>query len=156
MTLEKLLLELNPSELDAPDGGRREYTVTMLNGVDISSNKDALSISPPGLAASENILLGISGMEADINVSWSIHDDGTDKANGTHSSTVVTLAEQVNYLLDVMHAPDFDAKWHLDHTTGAAFNNDDVFVEAIDIPLLQQGSPKWYNSTLRLREGSSI
>jgi len=151
MTREQLTLTLNPGE-----ASERQYTVDMIDTVELSSTKEAFSIAPPGLAASENILLGVSGMQADITVTWNIHDDGTDKANGTYTSQVVTVEEQLTYLEDVMHAPDFAATWELDHATGAAFNDDDVFVESIDPTIISNQSPKWKPATMRLRRGGSI
>jgi len=47
------------------------------------------------------------------------------------------------------------ASWTLTHDTGAAFDDDTVFVEEIDIPTLQRESPKWYQSSVRLRRGRS-
>jgi len=151
MTREQLTLTLNPGDAD-----ERQYTVDIIDTVELSSTKEAFSIAPPGLASSENILLGVSGMQADITVTWNIHDDGTDKANGTHTSQVVTVEEQLTYLEDVMHAPDFAATWELDHATGAAFNDDDVFVESIDPTVISNQSPKWKPATMRLRRGGSI
>jgi len=151
MTREQLTLTLNPGDAD-----ERQYTVDMIDTVELSSTKEAFSIAPPGLAASENILLGVSGMQADITVTWNIHDDGTDKANGTYTSQVVTVEEQLTYLEDVMHAPDFAATWELDHATGNAFNDDDVFVESIDPTVISNQSPKWKPATMRLRRGGSI
>jgi hypothetical protein len=55
-----------------------------------------------------------------------------------------------------MHSPDFAASWQLDHQTGAAFDDDDVFVEAIDSTVLSNQSPKWKPATMRLRRGGSI
>ena len=138
-----------------------EYTFVPLQGVDESQTKDAVSIAPPGRPASENILLGISGMEGDITINFAVHNDGTDKANGTAAGlgftndTVVTLEEQRRYLREHIHAPGFDVSWTLTHDTGAAFDGDEVFVENIDIPTLQRDSPKWYQSSMRLRRGSS-
>jgi len=151
MTREQLTLTLNPGDAD-----ERQYTVDMIDTVELSSTKEAFSIAPPGLAASENILLGVSGMQADITVTWNIHDDGTDKANGTYTSQVVTVEEQISYLEDEIHAPDFAATWELDHATGAAFNDDDVFVESIDPTIISNQSPKWKPATMRLRRGGSI
>lgn len=150
-TLERLLLTLDPGTADA-----REYEITMIDTVDVSSTKEAFSISPPGLSARENILLGISGMQADLSVNFAAHDDGTDKARGTHTSTVVTVEEQLRYLEDVMHAPDFSASWQLDHLTGAAFDADSVFVENVEVTPISQQSPKWRPTRLRLRRGSSV
>ena len=151
MPTEKLNLTLNPGE-----ASERQYEIDMIQSVDISSTKEAFSIAPPGLAASENILLGVSGMNADITIQWNVHDNGTDKANGTAATTIETVTEQTTYLEDEIHAPDFSAGWQLDHATGSAFNDDPVFVETIDITPISFDSPKWKPATMRLRRGQSI
>ena len=68
----------------------------------------------------------------------------------------MTLAEQRRWLEDVIHAPDFDAAWELDHDTGDEFDAQEVFVEDVDVPCLQQNSPKWVESRIDLRRGGSI
>lgn len=153
MPLEKLRLDLDANGDGTTDN---EYLIYPIQLVDVSSRKEAFSIAPPGLAASDNILLGISGMQADITITCTLWDDGTDRANGTHSSTVVSVEEQINYLEDVMHAPDFSASWTLDHTTGNAFDNDEVFVEAIEPTVFSQDSPKWKPCRIGLRRGGSV
>lgn len=151
-------LETLRLKLDADGDGtyEREYDIYPIDSVDLSSTKDAFSIAPPGLAASENILLGVSGMNADISISATVWDDGSDRANGTHSSTVVSVQEQIQYLEDVMHDPSFTATWALEHTTGAAFNDDEVFVESIDLTPISNASPKWKPLSIRLRRGGSV
>lgn len=151
MTLETLTLTLNPGEAT-----ERQYEITMLESIDLSSTKEAFSIAPPGLPAADNILLGISGMQADLSINWSIHDDGTDKANGTHTETVTTVEEQITYLEETMQSPDFAASWELNHETGAAFNDDGVFFENLDTPVISRQSPRWKNATMRLRRGQSL
>jgi len=151
--LEKLRLKLDS---DGDDTIERTYDIYPIQSVDISSTKEAFSIAPPGLAASENILLGISGMQADITINGQVWEDGSDRANGTHTSTVTTVEEQLTYLEDTIHAPDFAAGWQLDHLTGAAFNDDAVFVENIDVTVLSSGQRKWKDISIRLRRGESI
>lgn len=139
-----------------------DYDIYPLRGVDEQQTKDALSISPPGRAASENILLGLKGQEADLTIRFVLHDDGTDKANGTaptgeyDSDTVVTIAEQRDYLRRFIHAPAFDVEWTLTHLTGAEFDGDTVFLERLDIPTLEQDSPKWHEASIGLRRGGSV
>ena len=150
-TLEKLRLTLNPGEAD-----ERQYDIYPIREVSIASRKNAFSIAPPGLAASENILLGVSGMEADITIEAFVWDDGSDRANGTHTSTVVSLEDQLTYLEETMHAPDFGATWQLDHTTGGAFNSDDVFVESVEPTVLSTSERKWRSVRIGLRRGGSV
>ncbi|MFW5896339.1 MAG: hypothetical protein ACOCUA_03040 [archaeon] len=151
--LEKLTLKLDSDGDGTTD---LEYTVSMIDTVDITSRKDAFSIAPPGLAARDNILLGVSGMQADISVNFNVHDNGEDKANGTHSEEVVTVEEQILYLEREMQAPDFAAAWELDHQTGGAFDDDDVFLESVDVTPISADNRKWKPATLRLRRGSSV
>lgn len=164
MTVTENLETLTLTLLDAGDAGEDlEYQLAVLVGVENRQRKDALSIAPPGQAAADNILLGIQGMQADRTATWFVHDDGSDKSNGTAAAvasfpfdTVVSIAEQRRWLEDVIHAPDFDAKWELNHDTGDHFDNQEVFLESLDIPALQQSSPKWVEARMDLRRGSSI
>jgi len=148
--LEKLRLTLNPS------GTNYQYDIYPVQEVTIQSRKDAFSIAPPGLPSRDNILLGISGMQADISIDATLYDSGQDRANGTYTSTVVTVEDQLEYLEDEIHAPDFSAAWTLDHLTGAAFNDDDVFVESIEPTVLSQESPGWKRVRFNLRRGTSV
>lgn len=149
--LEKLTLTLNPGE-----AGERQYQIYPVQNVDINSRKDAFSVAPPGLSSSENILLGISGMQADITLSFTIWDDGTDRSNGTYTESVETVHEQIRYLEDVIHAPDFDASWELDHDTGIAFNDDEVFLESVEPTVFDADSGKWKPCRINLRRGGSV
>lgn len=158
--LETLTLTL----LDGGDSNEDlEYEMTVLVGVDNDQTKNALSIAPPGQSAAENILLGIQGQEATRTATWFVHDDGSDKSNGTATAvssffvdSVETIAEQRRWLEDVIHAPDFSAEWRLDHDTGDHFDNQQVFVERVNVPALQQDSPKWVESRMDIRRGESL
>jgi len=151
MSLEKLRLTLNPGDTD-----ERQYSIYPIQSVDIRSRKDAFSIAPPGLSARDNILLGVSGMQADITIRCSIWNDGSDRANGTYTSDVITVQEQIRYLEDVIHSPDFAAVWELDHENGSAFSNDDVFVESIEPTVFDADSQAWKECRIGLRRGGSV
>jgi len=134
-----------------------EYEIGPLRGVDERQTKDALSISPPGQAASRNILIGLRGQEADITIRFFLHDDGTDRSNGTSPiGSIETIAEQREYIREYIHAPGFDVTWQLDHPTGEEFDGDEVFLERIDIPTLVQDSPRWHQAAFELRRGGSV
>jgi hypothetical protein len=147
MTLEKLKLTVN---------GTDSYVISMIETVDLRSSKDAFSIAPPGLAASENILLGISGMNADITVNFRIHDDGTDKSDGTAPTSITSIEDQIRWLEDTIQDPAFDATWELDHLTGNAFENDEVFFEELSTTPISRESPRWRQATISLRRGGSV
>lgn len=153
--LEKLRIKLH-ADGDTTTAADNTYDVYPLQGIDISSRKNAFSISPPGLSASENILLGVSGMEADITINCQLWEDGADRSNGTHGPTVETIIDQGTYLEDTMQDPGFTATWELDHTTGAGFDDDEVFFETADYTLIDQQSPKWTDCRILLRRGGSV
>lgn len=161
MALEELRLKVDV------DGGStfssdREYDIYPVDTADATQRKDAFSIAPPGRAPSGNILLGVSGMQADIEIRFTAWDDGTDRANGTaptgvfDNDTVVTVDEQIEYLEDYIHAPDFLTNWKLDHLTGNMFDDDDVFVEQVDPTYISNQNPKWKPVRIALRRGSSV
>jgi len=139
-----------------------EYSFDVVLGIDNSQSKDAFSIAPPGQPASGNILLGISGQQADRRATFAAHNDGTDRSNGTaagtsfFSSTVETLAEQRRWLEEYIHAADFAASWTLNHDNGNEYDDQQVFLENVDFPSLKQDSPKWVEVRLDLRRGQSI
>jgi len=147
MPLEKLKLTVN---------GTDSYVISMIQTVDLRSSKDAFSIAPPGLAASENILLGISGMNADITVNFRIHDDGSDKSDGTAPTSITSIEDQIRWLEDTIQDPAFDATWELDHLTGNAFDNDEVFFEELSTTPISRESPRWRQATISLRRGGSV
>ena len=147
MTLEKLKLTVN---------GTDSYVISMIETVDLRSSKDAFSIAPPGLAASENILLGISGMNADITVNFRIHDDGTDKSDGTAPTSITSIEDQIRWLEDTIQDPAFDATWELDHLTGNAVENDEVFFEELSTTPISRESPRCRQATISLRRGGSV
>lgn len=143
-------------------GNSHSYDISMIQEVNEPQRKEAFSIAPPGQAPSDNILLGVSGMQADLEIRFMVHDDGTDKANGTATGegftddTVVTLQEQRDWLLDHIHRPSFSAKWTLDHLTGDLFSTDDVYVETVEIPAILRDSPKWLPARIGLIRGGAI
>lgn len=147
MPLEKLELTVN---------GTDSYVVSMIDSVELRSTKEAFSIAPPGLSASDNILLGLSGMNADITVNFRVHDAGDDKSNGTAPSPITSIEDQITFIEDTIQDPSFDAAWRLDHLTGDAFNNDEVFLEEFSVPVLSRESPNWRRATLTLRRGGSL
>ena len=156
MSLEALKLTLD-------DGGTvREYRIAVLEEAGGNQSKEAFSIAPPGAPAIDNIFLGVSGMQREEEIRFAVHNDGTDKADGTAptgrytNDTVVTLAEQRDYLLNEIHAESFAASWELDHLTGEMYDALPVFLESIDCPAIQRTSPKWLEARLRLRVGSSV
>lgn len=154
MPLETLTVE------NTTDG--YQYTIKPLQGVDETLDQPAFSIAPPGQSAASNILLGIQGQQGEITIQFYLYNDGTDRANGTaptgdfDGDTVVTMPEQDRWLREYIRTPQFDAKFTLTHDTGEYYSADDIYIENINVPKLQQDSPKWTECRMRLRRGGPI
>jgi len=155
MTLEKLELQLDRDNDDDIDIDLK-YQIYPIQSVDIRSRKEAFSISPPGLQSSDNILLGVNGMQADIEIQARLWNNGEDRADGSYTSSVVTIEEQIEYLEDEIHDPSFSAAWRLDHLTGTAFNDDEVFVEAIEPTVFSVDEQGFKPVRFTLRRGQSV
>lgn len=153
MTLDKLKLSLNPSS------DNYQYIISQIVSVDDRQDKDAMSIALPGQSYKNNILLGITGQEAKIDITFNIHNDGTDKANGSYTSTVTTINEQIEYLKDVIQDPSFTASWQLDKIQGSNvynYSSLEVFQTQIRIPTASRDSPKWRECIMSLTVGEGV
>lgn len=156
MALDQLKLTLNP------DDDNYQYIITNIVNVDDRQEKKAMSIALPGQSYKNNILMGISGQEAKIEITFNIHDDGTDKANSASSgygSEVITIDEQIEYLKDEMQDKSFTAKWQLDKIQGSnVYDYDalDVFLTQLRIPMASRDSPKWRECVMSLIVGEGI
>lgn len=150
MTLEKMKITLDPS------GDSYEYHIYPIQSIDQSSEKSAMSIALPGQSPRDNILMGLSGMEGSITINFYIHNDGTDRANGTYSSTIITIDEQIDYLLYTIHDPSFNASWQLDDITGSLYDAEEVYLEKIDLPTMTSDTPRWLECRMGLILGESI
>lgn len=150
------------------------YDMHPIQEVRDGQSKDAFSIAPPGMSPRDNVLLGISGMQGDLRIDFTIWDDGTDRADGTATDaniptspapddrggfdgeTVVTVPEQIRWLKWYIHRPDFSATWELSHTNGEMYESLPVFIEGLDIPTLSNEQPKWREASMTLRIGGSV
>ena len=150
------ILTLNPS---GDDPYPYEYIISQIQSIDTREEKPATSITPPGQGFRDNILMGMSGQTMNITINHRIHngnyssDESVDKANGTYSSTVVTVDEQITYLQDVIHESSFNAEWTL---TGGRFSGLPVYLENIDVPVEERTSPRWRSCRIELITGEAI
>lgn len=78
-----------------------------------SKNQPAIAIPLINTGASNAVLFRFSGQVEEVNLSFAIFDDDTDISGGTHSSTVKTVAEQIQYLKDDIFTEEYDTDWSL-------------------------------------------
>jgi len=152
----KLKLTLNPGS------DNYQYIVDVLDSVDDSQKKDSTSIAMPGQSYKNNILMSLSGQESDITIQFNIHDDGTDKADGTYSSTVVTISEQIDYIKNEIQAPEIGSSWTLVDENGIYGDYSDpanglnVAVNKINVATYSKDERKWRSCRIDLTVGEVI
>lgn len=56
-------------------------------------------------------LFKFSGKTEEFGFTFAIFDDGTDRSDGTYTSTVITVQQQINYLKNVIFGEDYDVDW---------------------------------------------
>ncbi len=103
--------------------------------VDLGQEKPSFSISPPNTGARDNIKMAMEGMTASVDVNFTIWNDEQDRANGTHSSTVKTVGEQIDYLYEVMHSEGLTDSWTIEQTQ--------YYYVGDRLPLNSSGNPKY-------------
>ena len=91
----------------------------LFRGVGRFKNKKSqpsLDIPLVNTNAAGRIIFRFTGQAQDVSFTFTIFDDGVDVSNGTHSSTVKTVAEQVQYIQDNFFTHEFDTTWTLAQT----------------------------------------
>lgn len=125
-----------------PGSGEKKYKITAVESLSIEKKTDATRLALPEMSESEQDIVRMFGVEMDISLTFKIVDDGTDKSETTNDTPVVTVWEQMDYLLE-----NFLTK-----------ETDDVFkIEIFD----RDGSSAWSREgvitslTINLRKGET-
>lgn len=117
--------------------------------VDLAQEKPSFSISPPNTGPRENIKMAMEGMTLTIDVTFTIWDDGQDRANSantSYGSTVKTVGEQIDYLYEEMHDPSLTASWTLEQVQN--------YYKSNRLPLNSSGNPKYEGIVANLNCGT--
>ena len=137
-----------------------EYWAYPLEPTQLNQEKPSSSISPPGQGPRDNIRMALQGMNLTIPLGFVLWDDGEDKANGTHSEPVVTVGEQIEYLLDHFHDPNFGIGYTIEQDNGyieKRLPSYEAQLENIIIPIFDPGSSKWLEGCeLRFEPGDVL
>jgi len=165
MALKKLKLTLNPG-----DSNERQYIISNIINVNFTQEKPSSSIKPPGDAPEKNTIMALQGQTRDPEIRFSIHNDGTDKSNGTSPSEiggdVVTIIEQIIFLRDYIDAPEIESTWTLvdnfddsDLLYGPWNTPSDgmpIIVNSVDTNPVDLESPKWRECRIQLKVGKGV
>lgn len=89
----------------------KTYAFKGLTPMKNRQSQTLISIPIVNTTPGNTVLFRFSGQEEDFDFEFAIYDDGTDRANGTHSSTVTTVDEQIAYLKDHIFTEQFNDNW---------------------------------------------
>lgn len=101
---------VNKIELTSPS---RRYLFRIIAPLRNAKSQPVSAIPFVNQSAQNNALFRFSGQTEEYSFSFAIYDDGSDTSDGTHSSTVITIAQQIDYLKNTIFSQDFDAVWTL-------------------------------------------
>jgi hypothetical protein len=115
-------------------------------------SQPAISIPIADAQPQNNVLFRFTGQTEEITFSFVLVDDGSDCAAATHTSTVVTIDEQIAYLRATIYTEEFDTYWTLYQTQffpGSGVNGviTDLTIEA------EGGNPNMRRGSLTFMRG---
>ena len=97
----------------------KKYKITALESFVIEKKTDATRLNLPELSEEEQDIVKMFGVQMDVDVVFKIVDDGTDKSEGTAASAIVTVWDQIDYLLDNFLTPSMDDNYKIEIFDGA-------------------------------------
>ena len=101
-------------ETDATILNENNGLSAIFRGVHDMRPKKAQPVLPVAListTAKNTLLFRFFGQQQTLTFGFTIVDDGTDISSGTHSSTVITVDQQIQYLTENFFTDEFDTLW---------------------------------------------
>jgi len=94
-------------------GTTRRYNFSEVNSVSDRSIQNNIKISSPNQDSNDNTIFNLNGISRIVSFAFNIYNDGTDRSNGTHTSTVTTIQEQYDYLKNTFLTGDTGVEYNL-------------------------------------------
>lgn len=76
-------------------------------------SQPTISVPFIGTSPDSTFLFRFTGQTETVSFNFALFNDGSDQALGTHTSTVVTVDEQIDYLMNEIYGNDYDTSWNL-------------------------------------------
>lgn len=125
----------------------------LLRGCSYDPNKTQIVNQLPfiGLSDTQNLLFRFTGQQKQIQINFTLVNDGVDVSNGT-SSSVLTPQAQAKYFMDTVFSAEFDTYWTIQDSVYFTAATSCVITE-IRAPE-DKGNPSTINGTLTLVIGT--
>ena len=91
----------------------KEYHIELVQSFSPLQGQNIMDFNLPEGGPNDVQLIRMEGQKEEIQVSFIVTDNGVDKANGTHTSTVKTISEQLIYLRESIFTAALGDSWTL-------------------------------------------
>ena len=91
----------------------KEFLFRGVTPFEVNKTQPPISIPLVNTSSENTILFRFIGQSEFITFSFALFDDSTDVSNGTSSSAITTVNEQIEYLKDIIFTDNFDVDWKL-------------------------------------------
>ena len=81
-----------------------------------SKSQPSVDVPIVNSAPADRIIFRFTGQQQDADFTFALFDDGTDVSGGTGSSSIETVAQQIQFLMDEIFTSEFDTTWTLEQT----------------------------------------
>jgi len=89
------------------------FSMTVATGFKNRKWQPSIDVPFIGASAANRLIFKFTGQSQDINFPFVLFNDGSDVSAGSHTSTVITVAQQITYLMDTFYVSDYDAGFTL-------------------------------------------
>ena len=106
-------------------------------------SQPSIAFNLPNQDGDETSRIRFTGQLEEFTFSFALWDNGEDRSDGTGNgttdgattfTTIVTLSQQIQYLMGIIYDKTFDTDWFLQDNTGRFFTGlKNVFVESLSI-----------------------
>jgi len=118
-------------------------------------SQPALVVPLPNTSSANALLFRIFGQSETITFSFALFDDDTDVSNGTHSSTVKTVVEQIRYLKDTFYSAEWNVSWTMWDRLAIYDSGDSVSCVITNLDFDQKTSPALVTGSITLQRGNA-
>lgn len=91
----------------------KEYHIELVQSFSPLQGQNIMDFNLSEGSPNDVQLIRMEGQKEEIQVSFKVTDNGVDKANGTHTSTVKTISEQLIYLRESIFTAALGDYWTL-------------------------------------------
>lgn len=104
-------------------GKKFTFDSASVTNMTISTSMNIINFPIPGDDEDSNVVLNVGGKAKLVSFQFKLFDStGTDRADGTHTSSIETIKEQINYITDTVISTDIDEEFTLVVDTDLAEN----------------------------------